>query len=43
MYSDESYSPWLKLYDGSYVRTNDVLANCRYFCEPYPITGMLCV
>ncbi|OAA59593.1 hypothetical protein SPI_05791 [Niveomyces insectorum RCEF 264] len=32
--------PWLKLYDGTYVRTNDALANCRYFCEPYAITGL---
>jgi hypothetical protein len=32
-------SPWLQLYDGSFVRTNDALANCRYHCKPYAITG----
>jgi len=32
-------SPWLQLYDGSFIRTNEVLANCRYFCSPYAITG----
>jgi len=38
--ADLSLSPWLQLYDGSFVKTNQLLANCRYFCNPYEITGL---
>lgn len=34
-------TPWLRLYDGSYVRAGGAeLANCRYFCKPYAVAGL---
>ncbi|KAF2841889.1 hypothetical protein M501DRAFT_1013273 [Patellaria atrata CBS 101060] len=30
--------PWFQLYDGSFLRTNE-LSGCRYHCLPYAITG----
>ncbi|TPX16476.1 uncharacterized protein E0L32_003770 [Thyridium curvatum] len=39
---DTNEDPWLKLYDGSYIRAadKDTIKDCRYHCVPFPITGL---
>ncbi|KAK5655625.1 hypothetical protein OQA88_5556 [Cercophora sp. LCS_1] len=33
--------PWLKLYDGTYVRASSAtVSGCRYFCQPYNVLGL---